>query len=364
MADIDPTLSTPRELEPASALRRFTAFLIDLVVVVAMHFIAGQHWQVTLILFVLYHTVSVAVWARTLGKAAMGLLVQHPDGTRLGWIQALLRSTLGYLASAFLLLGFLHVLLDPRHRGWHDLLFGSEVVQQPGPWSFGLLIRAVDHWTEDLDAWQKQKLARFNRLEGLIGLVLKLAGVVYFVQNRAQRLIRFLAPALKRITGHPTPAGAVPEGTTNATAATGGSASAASTVTALVFAGATVVIYQITAPPGLRPWDARPTETALVGDCHGTIVPSVTRGYEGDSAEFTITIAPPFDKIITRVTTNNPRCPQCEAAQEKPGWFELALRFVGPGGSWRVEFVAYDKEGRVRCRGYSTELTGLGPRPP
>lgn len=366
----------PTDLGPASALRRSIAFLVDVGLVAAFHFTAGgRRWLLAAIFFALYHTVSLAVWGRTLGKAVMALTVQHPDGTRLGWTPALLRSTVGYLASAFCLLGFVRILFDARHRGWHDSLFGSEVVQQPGALSFTQLIRTIDRWTEELDAWQRRVLARFNRLRGLIQLVATLTLFLQLVTNGVEQLITLLSKGLKqlgRVLGRAVSrpaATASAEGygagsagvAASASATTGALAAATSTVSALVLAGATVVIYQVSAPPAIRPWDAG--RSTVLRECNGTITASITRGYIGDPVEVAIRIDPPFDKTITHVTTNNPGCMGCVATQTGPGRFIWRGRFAEPPGTARVEFVAFDKEGNVRCRGHTTELTILGPRP-
>lgn len=353
----------PTDLVSASPLRRLAAFLFDLVLVGAFHLFAGSgRWLFTGLVFALYHTVSLTVWGSTLGKTILALRVRASDGTRLRWLAALLRSTVGYLASGFLLLGFLRIFRDPRRRAWHDVLFGSEVVQQPGPLSVKQFIRAIDEWTEQLDAWQKQVLARYKRISGLWSLVLKLTGLMTILQGAVERVGRWTLSQIKA-----SPAGAAPGTASAATtgAATGTSAlgTATSTVTALLLAGAAVVTYQISAPPALRPWGGGLARSSVLsGECSGTISASTTRGYVGDLMECTITIKPPFDKRITRVTTNNPLCQTCDATQMAPGRFIWTGPFAGKG-PFRVEFVAYDKDGEVRCRGHTTELTALGPRP-
>jgi hypothetical protein len=99
----------------------------------------------------------------------------------------------------------------------------------------------------------------------------------------------------------------------------------------------------------------------LTGECSGTIGVSPRSGYEQDPHIATISISPPYVRVITRVTTNNPRCKECDAKQTRTGQFSLTLHFEGRG-SYRIEFLAFDKHGKIRCRGYSTELMALGSR--
>ena len=101
----------------------------------------------------------------------------------------------------------------------------------------------------------------------------------------------------------------------------------------------------------------------LTGDCSGTIRASPPRGYVGEPQNVTVTINPPFHRVITRVTTNNPRCQTCEAASKGPGQFVLSGRFEGRGGSFRIEFLALDNDGQIRCRGETEELEVLRTKP-
>lgn len=100
---------------------------------------------------------------------------------------------------------------------------------------------------------------------------------------------------------------------------------------------------------------------SLSGECSGSIGVSPRSGYDGDPQIATISISPPYDQVITRVTTNNPHCKACDATQTGPGQFSRGGGIVGRG-LYRIEFLAFDKEGKIRCRGHSTELMALGPR--
>ncbi len=68
---------------PASALRRLVASVLDLGVMVLIHFtIAGRRWAYTAVLYAFYHTICIAVGAATIGKAVMGLIRGNQDARR------------------------------------------------------------------------------------------------------------------------------------------------------------------------------------------------------------------------------------------------------------------------------------------
>jgi hypothetical protein len=101
----------------------------------------------------------------------------------------------------------------------------------------------------------------------------------------------------------------------------------------------------------------------LAGDCSGTIR-ALPSGHIGERQSVTITIHPPFDKVITRVTTNNPRCEKCNAPPGRPGEFVFSGTIEGsPGGSYRIEFLAYDNANQLRCRGETQDLQILAAGP-
>lgn len=68
---------------------------------------------------------------RTVGKWATGLRVERRDGGRLGFGRAILRHTVGYLASLLTLgLGFLLAAFSRDGRALHDLIAGTVVVRE------------------------------------------------------------------------------------------------------------------------------------------------------------------------------------------------------------------------------------------
>ena len=79
---------------------------------------------VVLIYFVFFWTLV----GYTPGKALLGLQIVRQDGRPLSVGRALLRY-LGYWVSAIpLFLGFIWVLIDRQHEGWHDKLANTHVI--------------------------------------------------------------------------------------------------------------------------------------------------------------------------------------------------------------------------------------------
>ena len=74
-------------------------------------------------------------WAR--GGATPGMrmfrlrVVRDRDGGPVTGGQALLR-LLGYVVNSFVLyIGFIWIFVDQRRRGWHDLIAGTVVIEEP-----------------------------------------------------------------------------------------------------------------------------------------------------------------------------------------------------------------------------------------
>jgi uncharacterized RDD family membrane protein YckC len=65
---------------------------------------------------------------QTLGMRAWRIRLVTSDGTRVGWLQAVVRFGAGLVAFAPAGLGFWWAVRDDRKRGWHDLWTGTRVV--------------------------------------------------------------------------------------------------------------------------------------------------------------------------------------------------------------------------------------------
>lgn len=98
------------------------------------------------------------------------------------------------------------------------------------------------------------------------------------------------------------------------------------------------------------------------GECQGMIAAHPASGYISEESIVDITIRPPLQRAITRVVTDNPGCRNCETRQIGLGRFRWYMAYQGQG-PFTVEFLAYDREGKVRCSGTTTELRSLGPKP-
>ena len=133
--------------QPAGFWLRLGAWVIDTIILLAveMGIIAiwpgfseyfasnsGLHWVdlLLLILSVLYYTVSVSVWATTVGKRLAGLYVLRPDGAKAGFGRALARYFAGILAMLIFGIGYLMVGWRSDKRGLHDLICDTVVVRK------------------------------------------------------------------------------------------------------------------------------------------------------------------------------------------------------------------------------------------
>jgi uncharacterized RDD family membrane protein YckC len=134
----------------AGLATRLAAFTIDVITLVilfdvlgnAVQFLvstfAGGTWKISDlpvggglamgILAFLYCTYPVAASGRTFGMAVAGLRVVRPDGSRVGWSQAIIRILALPLSFLTLGFGFLLIVLRHDHRALQDLVGGTAVV--------------------------------------------------------------------------------------------------------------------------------------------------------------------------------------------------------------------------------------------
>ena len=82
-----------------------------------------------LIVTVLYSTISIGIWGRTLGKVALKLKVVKPDGSRVSIMRAFGRS-LAYILNYFTFgLAFLIIAFTNKKRGLHDYIADTIVIK-------------------------------------------------------------------------------------------------------------------------------------------------------------------------------------------------------------------------------------------
>jgi uncharacterized RDD family membrane protein YckC len=85
---------------------------------------------VTMALEVLYFTVAIGAWGRTIGKAMLGIRVVVRDGSRVSYARSLARCLL-YLIQLELIMGlsFLVIAFNPEKQGIHDMICNTGVVR-------------------------------------------------------------------------------------------------------------------------------------------------------------------------------------------------------------------------------------------
>jgi uncharacterized RDD family membrane protein YckC len=84
---------------------------------------------VVYIVQIAYSTIAVGKWGKTVGKAALGLKVVKPDGTRVSCWRAFGRS-LAYQLNGFTLgLSFLMIAFTSKKRGLHDYIADTVVIK-------------------------------------------------------------------------------------------------------------------------------------------------------------------------------------------------------------------------------------------
>jgi uncharacterized RDD family membrane protein YckC len=82
-----------------------------------------------LIVTVLYSTISIGIWGRTIGKAVFKLKVVKPDGSHIGIIRAFGRSIAYILNYCTLGLSFIVIALTHKKRGIHDYIADTIVIK-------------------------------------------------------------------------------------------------------------------------------------------------------------------------------------------------------------------------------------------
>lgn len=126
--------------KPATPKKRFLAFIIEILVQLAYVFSLagvfdekyGQDGSIGLALLTLL-IINVAFMTRstTLGKLVLNMkVVNRRTGKNLSFLDMLFRESLGkFVSGAFFAIGFIWIMIDNENRAWHDMIFGTMVVE-------------------------------------------------------------------------------------------------------------------------------------------------------------------------------------------------------------------------------------------
>ena len=134
--------------EPAEFGQRLGAFLFDLLLflivlmlatfvlsslskksIVGSNVMLIAFYSIAVLLFIFNFVVLAARAGQTVGKRLVGIRIVRVDGTPTGYGTVFRRHCVGYILSSLpLLLGFVWVIWDAKHQGWHDKIAGTTVV--------------------------------------------------------------------------------------------------------------------------------------------------------------------------------------------------------------------------------------------
>jgi uncharacterized RDD family membrane protein YckC len=134
----------------ATPVQRLLAYLVDvgtilvvMIVLGVIGFVLGKISQMLpLVLVPVYLAAILGLFlyvpafdnpytqrGQTIGKKVIGIKIVKDDGTPFGLVDALLRNVVGYAVSGMVLyLGFIWILIDAEHRGWHDKIAKTKVM--------------------------------------------------------------------------------------------------------------------------------------------------------------------------------------------------------------------------------------------
>jgi uncharacterized RDD family membrane protein YckC len=135
-------------VEPADFGQRLGAFLFDLLLFVIVLMVAtfvlssiskksivssnsmlAAFYIAAFVLFALNFIVLAGRAGQTVGKRLVGIRIVRENGQPAGFASVLLRHGVGYALSALgAFLGFLWVIWDSKHQGWHDKIARTIVV--------------------------------------------------------------------------------------------------------------------------------------------------------------------------------------------------------------------------------------------
>jgi uncharacterized RDD family membrane protein YckC len=89
---------------------------------------------IVLMFYVCYWWAPLYMSGQTVGKKIMGLKVVTKDyRSRLNFIQIVLRELIGKtIGSLVFLMGYIWIFMNPEHRGWHDFIGSTRVLDVSG----------------------------------------------------------------------------------------------------------------------------------------------------------------------------------------------------------------------------------------
>jgi uncharacterized RDD family membrane protein YckC len=86
---------------------------------------------VLLVLALAYFPFFWTRWGQTPGMRLFGLfVVRDNDGGRISGGQAIVRLIGMWVSAVVIYIGFVWIFIDARHRGWHDLMAGTVMVER------------------------------------------------------------------------------------------------------------------------------------------------------------------------------------------------------------------------------------------
>ncbi len=130
---------------PASPIKRFLAFVIEILVVIAYMvsvtnavgdvYNEGAGFAIGFLSLGMIY-LALMTRATTIGKLVLNMkVVNRKTGKDLKLVDMIFREFLGkWISMAFFAIGFIWIMVDNENRAWHDMIFGSmvvEVVQVP-----------------------------------------------------------------------------------------------------------------------------------------------------------------------------------------------------------------------------------------
>ncbi len=122
-------------MQLATPARRLAGFLAESFILLFPWIIMAGDGGVGLLLLLAVWGWELWCWAssRTIGKHLLGMtVVSSRSGTGVGWGMMFVREIIGKSISGFIFaLGYLWILIDSQHQGWHDKLIGAVVEESP-----------------------------------------------------------------------------------------------------------------------------------------------------------------------------------------------------------------------------------------